>query len=119
LLKVAEIVLQVNEIKKFYLPYSAFENKPSNDSIDLIKDKNVFAFNYDEIYKFKEILGIGSFYSYSNKTIKINFVDRTILKLNSNLDEMIITDKFGETFNFNLFKVMNDFPYKMYCVIIF
>ena len=60
-----------------------------------------FVFDYDEIFKFKEIIDIGSFYGYKNRAIKVNFVDRTILKIDSKFKKIAVTDKFGQNFIFN------------------
>lgn len=57
-----------------------------------------------KVYKTLEMPGLASFTAYTNRSVKVNFEDRTLLRFGHGSDVLHILNRFGEELTFNLSK---------------
>lgn len=73
-----------------------------------------FVFEVDELYLYREVKGMGEFYSYKNKAVKGCFKDRTVVKMNPDMFYIDILNPKGDKLLFRLDEINTDHPYYGY-----
>lgn len=66
------------------------------DKKTFLRNPNDFIFLGQELHKYREIRELGSFYSYTNKSVKIIFIDKTIVMMNADQQYVKVINKNGE-----------------------
>lgn len=61
----------------------------------------------DQLYKELELEGLGKFEAYCNKSIKVVFEDRTIVRMMSNCQSVRLLTRLGEEVIINLATTLN------------
>ncbi|CDW85361.1 UNKNOWN [Stylonychia lemnae] len=90
-------------LKQLYEPNPLYvkETKPEEDHLS---KASLMASQDNIILKEMHMEGLGHFQAYSNKSIKVSFEDRTILRMMRNCDIIRILNKYGEEINLNVQK---------------
>ena len=89
--------------------HRSLSNRNSNKTL-----KREFVFEGGELELFREIKGVGEFFSYTSKSVKANFEDRTVARMNGDQQLIDILDKRGIKHLLVLSEVRSDnvfFPY--------
>ena len=55
-----------------------------------------FVFEGDELFLFREVKGVGEFFSFKNESVKANFYDRTVVRMNKDMMYADILNSKGE-----------------------
>lgn len=94
-----EMIIELYNIKIFLKPLGIFKQPLTVTNNEVETD---FTFDGNELQSYNQLKGVGDFYSYKNKAIKVDFFDRTRLKINSNHTKICIINKLGDKYIYNI-----------------
>lgn len=113
-----EISIEIENIKKYGNIYRSNHINYTTNMLLYpyeIKKKDIdFVFQGNELFLFREIKGIGEFFSYKSGSVKGNFFDRTVVRMNSDMQYVDILNSRGEKIILKTSEISGDNVYYKY-----